>query len=389
MAIVADTFHGEDAGTNTVVTISEFIHKTSGTPAAGLGAAIALGAEDSAGNAEQAIQIQGYLSTVTNGSEQGVFLLRVKNSGAFMDALQITVAANTVTYRSNQTTVNLFDSTVTTLNMGSGSCAFNFTGTLDVSGHGIFGASGALSTQHVLVSHESTTLTSTTFVGAYLRVIPNAAGTSSCSFYGARSEIPYNTAQSYTATDSSCYLGVFNVAAASTISRGHGVYAVINRAAAGTVTDYRGFLSTASLSTTTVTTAYGIYLDKIGAGTTEYGLYVADLNTAGTNYAIYTNAGAIRFGDSITIADAKNIILDTTTGTKIGTATSQKLGFWNVTPIIQPASANQAALSLDVDVTGADTVDKAAINTNFTNIQTLVNQLRSDLVAAGIIKGSA
>ncbi len=38
----------------------------------------------------------------------------------------------------------------------------------------------------------------------------------------------------------------------------------------------------------------------------------------------------------VTIADATNIILNTTTGTKIGTATSQKLGFFNATPIVQP-----------------------------------------------------
>lgn len=101
-------------------------------------------------------------------------------------------------------------------------------------------------------------------------------------------------------------------------------------------------------------------------------------------------AGAVLLDtNGLTLGDAKNIIVNATTGTKIGTATTQKIGFWNATPVVQPASASQAILSLDVDVTGADTVDKAAINTNFTSIQTLVNQLRSDLVTAGIIKGSA
>lgn len=38
---------------------------------------------------------------------------------------------------------------------------------------------------------------------------------------------------------------------------------------------------------------------------------------------------------------AKNIITDTTTGTKIGTATSQKLGFYNATPIIQPSGTGE------------------------------------------------
>lgn len=41
----------------------------------------------------------------------------------------------------------------------------------------------------------------------------------------------------------------------------------------------------------------------------------------------------------ITISDAKNIVLNTTTGTKIGTATTQKLAFWNKTPIVQPTTS--------------------------------------------------
>ncbi len=36
-----------------------------------------------------------------------------------------------------------------------------------------------------------------------------------------------------------------------------------------------------------------------------------------------------------TLADGANVALGTTTGTKIGTATSQKLGFFNATPVVQ------------------------------------------------------
>jgi hypothetical protein len=38
------------------------------------------------------------------------------------------------------------------------------------------------------------------------------------------------------------------------------------------------------------------------------------------------------------LADAGNITVGTTTGTKIGTATTQKLGFYNATPVVQPAA---------------------------------------------------
>ena len=41
---------------------------------------------------------------------------------------------------------------------------------------------------------------------------------------------------------------------------------------------------------------------------------------------------------TLTLADAINIAVNTTTGTKIGTATTQKLAFFNSTPIVQPAN---------------------------------------------------
>ena len=57
-----------------------------------------------------------------------------------------------------------------------------------------------------------------------------------------------------------------------------------------------------------------------------------------------TGTGSLVFGTNptftgVTIADANNIVLGTTTGTIIGTGTSQKLGFWNTTAIAQPTTA--------------------------------------------------
>lgn len=46
-----------------------------------------------------------------------------------------------------------------------------------------------------------------------------------------------------------------------------------------------------------------------------------------------------------TFADATNIVFNTTTGTKIGTATSQKLSFYNSTPIVQPSGSVITALT--------------------------------------------
>lgn len=94
------------------------------------------------------------------------------------------------------------------------------------------------------------------------------------------------------------------------------------------------------------------------------------------------------FHKTIQILDGRNIQTGRSNGTKICTATDQKLGFYGTTPVIQPTSGNQSALSLDLDVAGLDTVNITDVNTNFTNIQTIINQIRSDLVSLGLIKGS-
>ena len=54
--------------------------------------------------------------------------------------------------------------------------------------------------------------------------------------------------------------------------------------------------------------------------------------------------------------NANNLVTDTTTGSKIGTATNQKLGFWNATPVVQQAHI------VDADGTLAD------ITTKFNNL---------------------
>lgn len=57
-----------------------------------------------------------------------------------------------------------------------------------------------------------------------------------------------------------------------------------------------------------------------------------------------TDASAWTFdGTSETLGAGHNLVLDTGTGTKIGTATSQKLSLWNATPIVQPTTAVAAA----------------------------------------------
>jgi hypothetical protein len=85
---------------------------------------------------------------------------------------------------------------------------------------------------------------------------------------------------------------------------------------------------------------WGLY----GAGTADNylaGKLLINTTTVGT-FNLDVN-GTARVSGDFTIADTRNIILATGTGTKIGTATSQKLSFWNATPIVQPTTAVASA----------------------------------------------
>lgn len=69
-------------------------------------------------------------------------------------------------------------------------------------------------------------------------------------------------------------------------------------------------------------------------------------------------------GGDIKLA-ALDVRLDTTTGTKFGTATSQKLGFWNTTPIVQPTTAvtgATVAIGVGGNVKHDDTFDGYTID---------------------------
>lgn len=82
---------------------------------------------------------------------------------------------------------------------------------------------------------------------------------------------------------------------------------------------------------------------------------------------------SIYVGTSIDVS-ASNIVTDATTGTKIGTATTQKLGFWNAAPVAQQTSA-----ALTNNVTSGGTDDQID---DFTDLSVYANDaaaIRNDI----------
>ena len=106
--------------------------------------------------------------------------------------------------------------------------------------------------------------------------------------------------------------------------------------------------------------------------------------------------------NTVTDTQYQYVCDDGADGSLVGTTTSSKIGFFGKTPVSQPTGSTQAAAATTA-VTTAATTDGTVTNhwgfatsTQANNVAarvvantTLLNQLRTDLVNLGIIKGSA
>jgi hypothetical protein len=78
-----------------------------------------------------------------------------------------------------------------------------------------------------------------------------------------------------------------------------------------------------------------------GAGDTPLNLSAGTFACGTATCTGLTVNGNTALNASITIDDGENIALGTTTGTKIGTATDQRIGLFNATPVVQPESTGE------------------------------------------------
>lgn len=102
-------------------------------------------------------------------------------------------------------------------------------------------------------------------------------------------------------------------------------------------------LSTVPTSLVDINTAQGT-LDVANGGTgttTSTGSGSVVLQTSPTLVTPTLNNATVT--TNLTVTGGANVVLDATTGTKIGSSTAQKLSLWNATPNIQPTNAIAAA----------------------------------------------
>jgi len=81
---------------------------------------------------------------------------------------------------------------------------------------------------------------------------------------------------------------------------------------------------------------------------------------------------------------AENVTYNSPDGAVMGASTTELIAFYGSTPVVQPTSASQAAVTATITTTAVLTqaATQAAANT------VLLNQIRSELVTLGLITGS-
>jgi len=82
---------------------------------------------------------------------------------------------------------------------------------------------------------------------------------------------------------------------------------------------------------------------------------------------------------SVTLGAGSNIVLATSTGTQIGTGTTQLLAFYGTTPVVQPTALTVA------DAVAIDATFDATEQTTMINMRTRINEIETKLQALGLL----
>lgn len=149
--------------------------------------------------------------------------------------------------------------------------------------------------------------------------------------------------------------------------------------------------ATVQFSTGALTTQRAIRVQAptyafVGASTltTAVTFDISGAPIAGTNATI-TNSYALRVGGLIRLVDAVNIEIDTTTGSKIATGTTQKLGFWNATPVVQPASTGTTTAGYTQNASANAVVAESTFTGNTGATAYTISDIVKNLKNAGLL----
>jgi hypothetical protein len=97
-----------------------------------------------------------------------------------------------------------------------------------------------------------------------------------------------------------------------------------------------------------------------------------------------TISGTLLVTGSQTIGDGSNLVINTNTGTQIGTAANQKIGLWGATPVVQPSGTGEL-LGLNGNAATAANATNMNSNGNLGSTFYNFNDLVKDLKLSGAI----
>lgn len=141
-------------------------------------------------------------------------------------------------------------------------------------------------------------------------------------------------------------------------------------------TQFRMGILSNNYTTSGLFTAGTAYL--LTAGTLASKILIG--NQTSSKDIIFINGGTaaaneifrISSSNTIDIYDARDITFGTTTGTKFGTSTTQKIGFYNATPIVQPAAVTTVQGIADA-LTSLGLLASSSIGSPTPNVQSVVS----------------
>jgi hypothetical protein len=227
---------------------------------------------------------------------------------------------------------------------------------------------------------------------------PNATGTVAL-VAGSSGQLLYNASGANAGTSTITYDGTNVTLSGRFISS-------LNGAASAPPGTFTGTWFTGGTSTTTKpqvvieptgTTSTAWSTSGTGIGVNAVSAFAGRLLDLQINGTSEWNFSGTVFG----IGEANDIAVGTTTGTKIGTAAAQKLGFFGVTPVVQqteltdelttithtaPGTADFAIQNLSLTGYGFVTEDEGnTVLSVIANLQARVNELETKLVALGFL----
>jgi hypothetical protein len=243
-----------------------------------------------------------------------------------------------------------------------------------------------------------TTLQVVTPTAARTISFPDATGTVAL-VAGSSGQLLYNNAGANAGTSTITYDGTNVTLSGRFISS-------LNGAASAPPGTFTGTWFTGGTSTTTKpqvviepagTTSTAWSTSGTGIGVNAVSAFAGRLLDLQINGTSEWNFSGTVFG----IGEANDISVGTTTGTKIGTAAAQKLGFFGVTPVVQqteltdelttithtaPGTADFAIQNLSLTGYGFVTEDEGnTVLSVIANLQARVNELETKLVALGFL----